>query len=109
MYRSARSASHLSVEGSSIGSHQLVSRFMKGIYELRPPQPWVFTTWDVATVLRYLKKFHPAGTLSLTLSVPDLFLRTYTSIPDFLHASEFFVKHGGDMKQGTFKRNLLLQ
>ena len=51
VYRSAISASHLSVEGSSIGSHQLVSRFMKGIYELRPPQPRVFTTWDVGTVL----------------------------------------------------------
>ena len=44
VYRSAISASHLSVEGSSIGSHQLVSHFMKGIYELRPPQPRVFTT-----------------------------------------------------------------
>ena len=51
VYRSAISASHLSVEGSSIGSHQLVSRFMKGIYELRPPQPRVFTTSDVGTVL----------------------------------------------------------
>ena len=67
VYRSAISASHLSVEGSSIGSHQLVSHFMKGIYELRPPQPQVFTTWDVGTVLRYLKKFHPAGTLSLKM------------------------------------------
>ena len=57
VYRSAISASHLSVEGSSIGSHQLVSRFMKGVYELRPPQPQVFTTWDVGTVLRYLKNF----------------------------------------------------
>ena len=67
VYRSAISASHLSVEGSSIGSHQLVSRFMRGIYELRPPQPRVFTTWDVGTVLRYLKKFHPAETLSLEM------------------------------------------
>ena len=40
---------------------------MKRIYELRPPQPRVFTTWDVGTVLRYLKKFHPAGTLSLKM------------------------------------------
>ena len=51
VYRSAISASHLSLEGSSIGSHQLVSRFMKGIYEFRPLQPRVSTTWDVGTVL----------------------------------------------------------
>ena len=67
MYRSAISASHLSVDGSSIGSHQLVSRFMKGINELRPPQPRAFTAWDIGTVLRYLKKFHSAGTLSLKM------------------------------------------
>ena len=66
-YRSAISASHLSVDGSSIGSHQLVSRFMKGIFELRPPQPRVSTTWNVGTVLRYLKKFHQAKTLSLNM------------------------------------------
>ena len=67
VYQSAISASHLSIEGSSIGSHQLVSRFMTGIYELHPPQPRVFTTWDVGTILRYLTKFHPAGTLSLKM------------------------------------------
>ena len=41
--------------------------------------------------------------LSLTLSLPDFFLRTYASHPGFPPTSEFFVKHGGDMKQGTFK------
>ena len=65
MYRSTISASHLSVDGSPTGSDQLVSRFMKGIYELSPTEPRIFTTWDVGTVLQYLKKFHPAGTLSL--------------------------------------------
>ena len=66
VYRNAISASHLPVE-VYIGSHQLVARFMKGTYELRPPQPRVFTTWGVGTVLRYLKKFHPVGTLSLKM------------------------------------------
>ena len=32
-----------------------------------PLKAQVFTTWDVGTVLRYLKKFHPAGTLSLKM------------------------------------------
>ena len=72
MYRSAISASHLSVDGCSIGSHQLVSHFMKSIYKLHPSQPQVFTIWDVGTVLRYLKTFHPAGTLSLKMSTLKL-------------------------------------
>ena len=61
VYRSARSVFHLPVDGSSV---LLESRFMKGTYEVRPPQPRVFTTSDVGAVLQYQKKFHPTGTLS---------------------------------------------
>ena len=38
-----------------------------------------------------------------------ILINGYASHPDFPHTSEFFVKHGGDMKQGTLKRNFLLQ
>ena len=36
VYRSTISASHLPVDGSPVGSHPPISRFMKGIFELRP-------------------------------------------------------------------------
>ena len=55
VYRSTISASHLPIDGSPIGSHPLISCFMKGIFELRPPHPRLFTTWSVMTVLKYLK------------------------------------------------------
>ena len=51
VYRSTISASHLPIDGSPIGSHPLISRFMKGIFELRPLQPHLLTTWSVMTVV----------------------------------------------------------
>ena len=45
--------------------HWLVSRFMKGIFHLRPPQPRCTKTWDVNKVLSYLKSLGPDDSLSL--------------------------------------------
>ena len=42
VYKSAISVSHLPVDGCLLGSHPLVTCFMKGVHELRPPQPGVF-------------------------------------------------------------------
>ena len=41
------------VEG--IGEHSLVSRLMKGVFNLRPPQPRYSKMWDISKVLLYLK------------------------------------------------------
>ena len=38
----------------TIGTHPLVSRFMRGIYKCNPPTPRYQTTWNVQTVLTYL-------------------------------------------------------
>ena len=65
VYRSTISASHLPIDGSSIGSHPLISSFLKGIFELRPPQPCLFTTWSVMTMLTYLKSLSPPEGLNL--------------------------------------------
>ena len=65
VYRSTISASHLPIDGSPIGSHPLISHFMKDISELRPPQPRLFTTWSVMTVLKYLKSLSPPEDLNL--------------------------------------------
>ena len=48
-----------------IGEHWLVSRFMKGIFHRRPPQPRYTKTWDVNKVLSYLKSLGPNESLML--------------------------------------------
>jgi len=65
VYRSAISTTHLPVEGLPLGSHALVKRFMKGVFELRPALPKYQYTWDVSRVLSLLKSWSPARTLSI--------------------------------------------
>ena len=48
-----------------LGKHCLVSRFMKGIFHLRPPQPRHTKTWNVNKVLSYLKSLRPNDLLIL--------------------------------------------
>ena len=43
-------------EVERIGEHNLVSRFMKGVFNLRPPQPRYSKMWDINKVLLYLKE-----------------------------------------------------
>ena len=88
VYRSTISASHLPIDGSPIGSHPLISRFMKGIFELRPLQPHLLTTWSVMTVLKYLKSLSPPEDLNLKqLTLKVVLLSTLVSAArcSFLH------------------------
>ena len=62
--RSALSA-FVKVEGVPVGQHELVIRFMKGAFKIRPALPRYNVTWDVSSVLGYLKSLAPARTLSL--------------------------------------------
>ena len=48
-----------------IGQHPLVSRLMKGIYNSRPPEPQYSTTWDVSSVLDWIKRLGNNKDLSL--------------------------------------------
>ena len=52
--RSALSAIILPTDNVNIGSHPIVSRFMKGIFKSNPPVPRYHTTWDVNTGLPFL-------------------------------------------------------
>lgn len=64
----ARSAlsSVLDLPGANtFGTHPLVTRFLKGVFELTPSLPRNTTIWDVRTVLQYLKPLHPIPKLSL--------------------------------------------
>ncbi|XP_071804713.1 uncharacterized protein [Asterias amurensis] len=67
VYRSAISSAHVPVEGAPVGQHSLVSRFFKGIFNIRPPQPKYCTTWDTGKVLRYILSLPRNRELSLRL------------------------------------------
>lgn len=63
----ARSAlsSILIVDNVPFGKHELVCRFMKGIFTLRPALPRYSAIWDVNVVLTYLETMSPRKNLSL--------------------------------------------
>lgn len=64
-YRSAISATIQSISGRDLGSHHLVSRFMKGIFQVNPPRPKYNDTWDVNQVTQYLRGLFPVNELTL--------------------------------------------
>ena len=45
--------------------HPSVVRFLKGVFNLRPPVPRYKEVWDVSIVLRFLKTLSPVSSLSL--------------------------------------------
>ena len=49
----------------TFGSHPLVTRFMKGVYEKLKPQPKYTQIWDVSLVLKYLATLKLNSLLSL--------------------------------------------
>lgn len=55
----------ISLEGYPAGSHPLIRRFLRGVFNLRPALPKYETTWDTSLVLKYLKKLSPVKRLSL--------------------------------------------
>ncbi|XP_055488383.1 uncharacterized protein LOC129695449 [Leucoraja erinacea] len=52
----------------AMGSHPLVVKLMKGIYNTNPPRPRYTHIWDVSVVLTYLRGWPPARSLSLEQS-----------------------------------------
>ncbi|XP_013419712.1 uncharacterized protein LOC106180300 [Lingula anatina] len=52
-------------EGKPVGTHPLVIRFMKGVFESRPSLPRYCVIWDVASVLRFLETWHPLEHLNM--------------------------------------------
>ena len=63
----ARSAlsSFLTLSSFSVGNHPLICRFVKGVFNLRPPAPRYKEIWDVGPVFNYLRCMSPANSLSL--------------------------------------------
>ena len=63
--RSALSTVVFMPDNCTIGSHPLIIRFIKGIFELRTPKPRHTHTWDVGEVLNYFKSLKGNNLLSL--------------------------------------------
>ena len=64
----ARSALSISItEGECVkfGTHHVVTRFMKAVFETKNPARKCTTTWDVSKVLKYLATLYPNNGISL--------------------------------------------
>ena len=70
--RSALSCLLKSFNRVPFGSHPVVSRFLKGVFESRPTVPRYTEAWDVGEVLSYLQKIPNSEDVSLK----DLTLKT---------------------------------
>jgi integrase len=66
--KSALSAVFSTDSAQTFGSHPFLIRFMKGIYEQKPPRPKYEHIWDVSILLKYFKEQKQNSFLSL----PDL-------------------------------------
>ena len=66
--RSAISAFHVPVDGTKVGQHPLVKRFLTATFNARPSQPRYTVQWDVNVVLAYIKS------LGTNDKLPDKFL-----------------------------------
>ena len=53
-HRSAISAYHEYIDGKPVGQHPLVCSALKGVFNLRPPQPKYVFIWDVEVVLKFM-------------------------------------------------------
>ena len=63
--RTAISSILLSTVAISFGSHPLVVRFLRGVYNSRPSLPRYTEIWDIRIVLDKLREMSPASTLAL--------------------------------------------
>lgn len=86
--RSAISSLGITFAGFSAGTHPMVIRFMKGVYNLRPPVSRYTHIWDVDKVLTYLRKLSPVKALTLkdlTLKLTILMALVNTARCQTLH------------------------
>ena len=64
-YQSAISSAHDRIDGITVGQHPLITRLVKGVFHFRPLLPRYTRTWDVQTVLDFLRSLGDNGELSL--------------------------------------------
>ena len=59
VYKACISQLHDPIEGRQLGNLPFVSRFMKGTFELRPPQPKLCSIWPVSKVFSHFAGLEP--------------------------------------------------
>ncbi|XP_067659799.1 uncharacterized protein [Haliotis asinina] len=64
----------VTVQNIPLGQHPIVTRFMKGVYNLRPALPRNKVTWDVSIVIGFLKSFEPESLQQLSMKLATLLL-----------------------------------
>ena len=73
--RSMLSSTLLPIDNFPVGKHPMVTRLLKGVFNLRPPVKILFPTWSVKQVLVTLRNWSPASSLDLkTLTFKCLML-----------------------------------
>lgn len=108
--RSALSAIILPIDNVNIGSHPIVTRFMKGIFKNKPPSPRYQTTWDLNPVLTYLSS-QPGPTQaslkSLTLKLTMLIALVSAQRGQSLHMLDIqFMKEGDTFFEFTLPEHI---
>ena len=58
-------SSFIMIDSHSIGSHPIISRFMKGGSQIKPAIPKNIVIWDTSIVLAYLKTLSPVRKLPI--------------------------------------------
>ena len=67
VHRSVYSRYHNGISGINVGDHPLVSQFVKGVFNLRPPNRVLVPSWDLTLMLEVLKEppFYPLASIDL--------------------------------------------
>ena len=84
----ALSSLGVKLENFTAGSHPLIVRFLKGVYNIRPTKARYSEIWDVDKVLNYIRRLSPVKHLSLkdlTLKLVMLLALTNAARIDTVH------------------------
>ena len=84
VYRSAISSIHPKLDGYGVGSHPLVCRLLKGVFNKRPPLPKYHSTWSVESVIAYVSSMGPNNSLCLKQLTHKLAILRYPRLPNLL-------------------------
>ncbi|KAI2660289.1 ATP synthase subunit alpha [Labeo rohita] len=83
VYVAAIAAYHDAVDGTCLGKHQLIVRFLRGARRVNPPRPHPIPSWDLSVALQGLREapFEPLASVELKyLSLKTALLTTLASI-----------------------------
>ena len=66
--RSTISTTHPNIDGMAVGRHPLVSHLLRGMFNLQPPSSHYSHSWDVITVVKFLRTYKSADLSTLQLA-----------------------------------------